>query len=230
MTFTGQAQTVRAGSYKLCSKCDVAQPVEAFSRSAKEKSGYKSACKACTKLDSAKYYLRNKAKIDTKNKAYAKAHPEIMNAGSRRYYARHPERHLAAVLSWQVSNPDSKIINCARWYAANKQRSLGRSKAWAAAHPEARQRYDSTRLTRLRVAAGSFTDADRKSLYLQQGGKCAGCDCKIDHHAHADHIVALVRCGGNGIENRQLLCKVCNSRKSTKPNEQFLRLMRSGAF
>lgn len=43
---------------KQCSKCSAVKALSAFSRASKEKSGYKSACKACIKLDAAEYYLR----------------------------------------------------------------------------------------------------------------------------------------------------------------------------
>lgn len=228
MTFIGNAQTVRADGTKECSKCGDIKPLSEFARASKEKSGYKSACKACIRLDQAEYYRRNKPRIDEKNRKWAKEHPHRMAEYWTRYRIRNPEKHLAAVLDWQRRNPDKVIAMKARWYSSTKHRYQDRWKNWLSSNPDAARRYYDARRSRLKSAAGCFTKDDWLFLFTKQAGRCAGCGCDIDKSAHADHVIPLMRGGRNDVSNRQLLCRRCNLQKHIKPMDQFLRLKRSG--
>lgn len=212
---------------KRCSKCGCVKCVTEFSRASKEKSGYKSACKACVKVDNAEYYKRNKQRIDEKNKRWRDANPELMLEYSKRWAERNPEKRLAATVAWQRRNPDKVVVMQARWYAATKEKRKAYSNNWWSNNRDARRRYDKVRRELIKSAGGKFTRSDWMYLYELQRGRCAGCGCDIDSSAHADHIVPLVRGGSNGRDNRQLLCRSCNSQKGVKPQAQFMRLKRS---
>lgn len=228
MTFVGNAQVIRDDGTKECSKCGDLKPLDEFSRASKERSGYKSACKACIKITAADHYRRNKPRIDEKNQKWAKEHPLRMAEYWTRYRLRNPEKHLAAVRDWQRRNPDKVIANSARWRRENIERVNAKHARWLAANPGIRSRYDKTRYERRKHVGGLFTRQDWQRLFDRQEGRCAGCGCGLNESAHADHIVPLVRGGSNGIENRQLLCKRCNSQKHTKEMSDFLRLKRAG--
>lgn len=64
---------------------------------------------------------------------------------------------------------------------------------------------------------------NRDFLYGKQGGICPGCD---NHYyqkdLHVDHIVSRLHGGSDHIENLQLLCGHCNSKKGSGTMSEFL--------
>lgn len=57
---------------------------------------------------------------------------------------------------------------------------------------------------------------NRKHLFAEQQGRCNGCLTAFPFaNFHIDHIVSRKRGGWHNIENLQLLCGHCNSRKGS---------------
>lgn len=131
---------------------------------------------------------------------------------------------------WRRLHPDKVRERNAKRYAANPERARQARRNWfrkmMQTDPEAiRARlrvYTQRRRARKNTAGGSFTVAELRDLFKRQGGKCACCKTKITWesgplHFHIDHVMPLARKGStNNIENIQLLCKTCNSRKKAK--------------
>lgn len=228
MTFNGNAQVIRSDGTKECSKCGCRKLLCDFHIASKEKSGYKSACKACVKIEQAEYYLKNKPRIDEKNKKWALDHPERMRGYYTQYRLRNSAMHLKRVRDWQSRNSDKVISMKSRWRRETLDQRKVVSKRWLDANPGVRRKYDAARRSREKQAGGVFTSEDWLALFFRQNGRCAGCGCVLSKSAAADHVVPLVRGGGNEIGNRQLMCKKCNSQKHTKDMEQFLRLKKAG--
>lgn len=58
---------------------------------------------------------------------------------------------------------------------------------------------------------------DKKVLYGEQGGKCAGCQTLFEpQHLTIDHKVPVSRGGWHDLNNLQLLCGHCNSVKGDR--------------
>jgi site-specific DNA-methyltransferase (adenine-specific) len=76
--------------------------------------------------------------------------------------------------------------------------------------------------TDLKITPKSPTVKER--LYKQQGGKCNACgeDFKI-WNLEIDHIIPVIKGGGDYYENYQLLCGSCNRIKGDRPME-YLRM------
>lgn len=53
--------------------------------------------------------------------------------------------------------------------------------------------------------------ANRKTLYGEQGGNCAGCSTHFEpQHLEVEHIIVCKKGGTGHIQNLQLLCGNCN--------------------
>ncbi len=61
---------------------------------------------------------------------------------------------------------------------------------------------------------------NRKMLYGEQGGSCAGCSTHFKpQHLEVDHIIARAKGGSDHIQNLQLLCGNCNRIKGDRGME-----------
>ena len=66
--------------------------------------------------------------------------------------------------------------------------------------------------------------SNKKSLYGEQGGDCAGCSTHFEsRHLEIDHIISRDKGGTDHLENLQLLCGSCNRIKGNRGME-YLRV------
>ena len=85
-------------------------------------------------------------------------------------------------------------------------------------------RTDIPQRTDLGPLAAYNCDANRKHLYGEQGGDCAGCGEHFKmRNLTVDHIIAKATGGTDHIDNLQLLCGYCNSSKGHRGME-YLRV------
>ena len=69
-------------------------------------------------------------------------------------------------------------------------------------------------------------ERNRRFLYGQQVGHCAGCENHFElRNMEVDHIIARSKGGTDHISNLQLLCGACNRTKGTRSQEQLLVLL-----
>ena len=81
-----------------------------------------------------------------------------------------------------------------------------------------------------RTDLGKIPDykTQKHTLFGQQEGICAGCLVSFPFRNLAiDHKIARAKGGTDHLENLQLLCPACNSKKGTKTQEEFLALLKA---
>ena len=68
----------------------------------------------------------------------------------------------------------------------------------------------------------------RHTLYGRQEGICVGCRVMFPfRNMTVDHVVPQSRTGSDHLDNLQLLCAACNSKKGTRSQEQFLAILKA---
>lgn len=74
---------------------------------------------------------------------------------------------------------------------------------------------------------GRHTVAEINQMFVDQDYKCKGCgDCIKEYHER-DHIMPIALGGSDNIENIQLLCRPCNSRKGAMHPDEWFKLLGS---
>lgn len=150
---------------------------------------------------------------------------------TKAWRADNPETYLSSKKisdkKYRNSNPErTKHQNSKagrKWREANTTKMHEIRAAWEAANPERVRAKTRNRRARIRGAAGSHTAEDVTNTLHAQGGVCALCGASIvdDRTREVDHIIPLSKCGSNGPENIQILCRTCNRQKGAKmPNCQ----------
>lgn len=130
-------------------------------------------------------------------KEYKAVHGDEIRKKQREHHSR-PE--VKARKSRQRTSPEGRE-KLRAYFAEYRQKN--RDKLY-----EAEKRYDA----RARANGGRFTAKDWETLKLKYRNRCLACGG--DDRLAADHVIPVSLGGTNGIENRQLLCRSCNSRKS----------------
>ena len=93
---------------KICSKCKEEKDFIEFGKCSKEKSGLKSACKACCK----KYYINNREKLLNKQKNYYYENKEYILAQHKEYRKNNPgvRVHPELVFPITVTMEDGTVV------------------------------------------------------------------------------------------------------------------------
>lgn len=182
---------------KECSKCGIEKPLQEFTKDRTKPDGYYSSCRECKK---SQYQSWAKNKTDEDRQRLA--------ASVRAYFARHPEKRAQMRQAWSEQNRERiNARNRQKYHGGERERFLG---------------YAHRRRARLRGAPGSYAPADIDRLFFMQRGRCAICRKALNKSFHRDHIVPITRGGANDAENIQLLCILCNSRKSDKDPVEYM--------
>lgn len=223
---------------KICTKCKSKKPTTEFSKRSGSKGGLQSKCKACN----AEYHAANREAIAARKAEYYQANREAIAkyraanleaiaAKSAEYYQANREAKAEYNAKYNADNPDYGAKYCAAnrediaakkaiYRAANREAIAAKQAIYRAANPDKMSAKARNRRARRRNAEGTHTAADIARIFDAQRGMCANCHAKLfksgKQKFHADHIVPLVRGGGNGPDNLQCLCPGCNLSKGAK--------------
>lgn len=184
-------------SHRICLGCKTVKHVDEFyrSQSPTAKSGLRSRCKAC-----------------------CSPNPESYRPMSRISDEERRQRRIAATVRWQKNNPEKVAAIAAR---RTPEQSVAAARRWQKNHPEKTNALSAKRRAMKRGAGGSFTADDMATVKLILGPACL--ECGTRERVTFDHVVPLSLGGAHSIENIQVLCGPCNSKKGNRNSNDYRR-------
>ena len=180
-------------------------------------------CANCRREYARQRYSKNSIKIILQKKLRYIENKDIINLGRRNKYKENPEDIKAKSREWAANNKDKNIARARDWRSNNLEKSRQHSMNWQKNNPEARRAICQTRRARKYGQGESFKKEDIINLEILQKDKCVYCNTTLNGKYHVDHIMPLKLGGNNSKDNIQLLCQPCNSRKSSKHPDAFLK-------
>jgi len=203
-------------------------------------------------LKARKRYTEKREEIIEYNRMrYQKKKKDIL-VKCKIYRESHKEECLRRANEWRKNNPDKRRAIIRRYYEkklkADPEWGNKRAKMYRDRNPEKarehlreyrRERPVWTRLQkykrRVRCGDGQVDkghlnkDFEKQVIdkLKKQDYKCIYCKVDIKECFSIDHIVPLAKGGSNNIENIDLVCKSCNTRKGTRSKERMLEIMGS---
>lgn len=201
---------------KTCTCCKEAKLVSEFYKKKKGSDEPRSICKACN---------------GKKERQWRDENPERNKAKNDEWREKNADKHKAYNEAWKERNKEKEVERQRRWAQENAERHNAKGQRWRKENPErAKQIWEKWRTNNpekvraannRRRAAGELDPAIMPSLYENQKGLCAYCDCELGDKYHLDHIVPIVRGGTNERSNLCLACPFCNLSKGGKLLEEW---------
>lgn len=119
----------------------------------------------------------------------------------------------------QYSDPEKrKKINArsALWRENNKDKYKSIKKNYRKNNKLKKCIDQHRRRARLKLAGGDYTEKQIIDLLFKQKRRCMDCLCDISNNFQIDHLMPIALGGNNYIDNIQLLCRPCNSKKQAQ--------------
>lgn len=184
------------------------QPVDNFSRSSSTKSGYRSVCKTCQRMDRERPEEQERERLRKKIR-YDNRDVDLERVKKAEYYQRNRAAILARVSAYDAEHRDEINARFRRYRAEERYRQLDRACS------------AKTRASQAGVPAESI---DLDKLYERDRGTCQLCHRPVDRDLRwphpgsesLDHKIPIVRGGAHVWDNVQLVHALCNWRKGSK--------------
>lgn len=205
---------------KICTKCKAEKPKSEFHAFHRTKDGLHTQCKACCCQKAKEWRAANQERARARSAKWKAENPQLVKAGSVQYYLKNSERIKENAAKWSSENREKVLGYQAVYRSRNQDKIKTQGKLYQIANPEVARVAQARRRARIRSAEGDHNKSDILKIFDLQKGKCADCKLKLEKSGkgayHVDHIMPLVRGGGNGPDNLQLLCPRCNLTKQSK--------------
>lgn len=203
-------------------------------------------------LNSKIYREANLEKVKANSRRYYKENAEVIKQKVKIYRDSHKEECKKRNIEWAKNNPEKRKAICKRYYhkkmaedpewfnrKAMEQYNKDKEKSRRRLREYRKSRPAWTRLQKyLRRTRCGDGQVDKEHLNKEfeglvieklkgQNYKCVYCGVDIKESFSIDHIIPLSKGGTNDIENIDLVCKSCNTKKGTRSKERMLEIMGS---
>lgn len=219
-------------SLKICSKCKLEKPLDAFGKRSKNPDGLQYCCKECSKEYQRKWRAENPGVSAAYTAKSYQKNIEKRREESRNYAKDNRAKKTQAYREWRYKNPEKQQAASDRhrdyrlnWIRGNKDRMLELGRKWAKLNPDKISARDSVRRKRHEQATPKWLTKEQKDHTRQFYKASKILSMFYDTQYHVDHIEPLkgvnekgewVSCGLHVFWNLAIIPSSENMRKSNK--------------
>jgi len=198
------------------------------------------------------YNLRTKEVRSQKTKEYYKKNKEEIKQRVKEYRDNHKKECLERANKWRKENPEKRKEILKRYYDKKKEEEpeYFNKKAMEHYHKDVEKSRKKLRDYRKKnpiktrywkykrrircdftvVDKEHMTEEFKKGVLIkirEQDFRCLYCGKDVSEDYSLDHRIPLSRGGDNTVENIDIVCKDCNTKKSTRTKEEYLEVVGS---
>lgn len=199
---------------------------------------------------SKQYNEENRGERSKRMKKYYQKNKDKIKKRTRKYYYKNRKKCIRDSVKWGKENKDKKHKNQKKYYEKKKKESpeYFNKKAIREYHEDIdnsrkkQREYRKKNPFKVRFwkhnrrarCNGSVVDKQHltkefekgvQKILEEQDYKCIYCGVDITESFSLDHRKPLSRGGENVVENIDLTCRDCNTRKSTRTKKEYLRVL-----
>jgi 5-methylcytosine-specific restriction endonuclease McrA len=232
---------------KKCSKCGEVKVADSefFYKDSVKQDGFRTECKACSKLAALKKKAMLEATRPPLPDGFAKKcstckeqlAAEMFGKNARsadglktsckpcrrakavKYRAENKEKTSEYFKRYREENPDKRKATCARYRANNRAKLAKYNKRYSRENPHIAVNAQIRRRALKNKASGTYTHDDWQARLAYHENRCAYCGC--GGKMTIDHMIPLSRGGTNWPSNLVPACHSCNSGKCDKTPIEF---------
>lgn len=205
---------------KICCICKKTKNISEFNKNKSSKDGLDNKCAECNRIACREWASKNKERAAERLIEWKEKNKERVISSRKEYYHANKENMKAAALAWYFDNLTKAREARRKYYELNKESISAANKEYRRKNPHISAASNRNRKARAKSAEGSHSPKDILKILKKQNCMCANCKKKVSHSGkdkyHVDHIFPLFLGGGNGPENLQILCQICNLKKGAK--------------
>lgn len=184
--------------------------------------------KRCKKCYQKKWQKENeeKCKIAAKKWKSSEGGKIANRKNSNNYAAKNRESEKIKSAKWRKENPEKAKITSRNYYLKNKESVIASNRLYRSKNIEIYRLYGALYRGKKRSSGGYVHPSYVDLLFSEQGGRCACCDVDFSSSpCQIDHVEPISKGGVHCEENLQLLCEICNKRKSDRKLVDFLKII-----
>lgn len=237
-TRQARSLTVVAPGRKLCIRCSVTLPIDAFGRQNSQRDGHRNVCKACftqtpCRRAAARQTARSK-EARKRGKVYRtisewRDHQRLTRLDRRVILSRRaPRSHIIS------DHPDRELARLYRnllYRVYTYPRTAGyqrlRVKKYKNAHPDRVALWSDRRWRRIAEQQDGSVSGPAVSALYGDAAQCLYCGAmfRSDEEKSLDHMDPIALGGLHGLSNLVVCCRSCNQRKRDKPFREWLLML-----
>lgn len=208
---------------KRCTKCGKEKPTEEFVKYNYKLNKYRSTCLECDRKRYKKYREANPEKARESQKKYREANPEKDRERQRKYREQNREKIREKRKKYREQNREKFLEIEKKSRKKNRENRRDYNKRWAIENKLARKSHKQNRRARYKQANGKLHRESIKARFEYYGNKCYYCSATND--LTIEHRIPLSRGGTNWPSNIVPACGLCNSKKGTKTEKEFINFL-----
>lgn len=247
---------------KICTKCQIPQPLENFGNNKNKKDEKDCQCKTCHKqyrednksiislrhkqwrednkkrlkqyreenksviaLKKKQWQQENHEELALKHKQWREENKEKISLQQKQYREENKEKTSLYQKQWREENKEVIALKAKQWHDENKEREILRRKSYMKTPIGRIIQRNAKHKRRTITKQGDVTTAQLRKL-LDNATHCFYCNNPLTpNNVHIDHYVPLAKGGLHTITNLRVACKQCNTQKSDKTPEEFLKIL-----